>query len=82
MRYKIYELTQPKVLSEIDTSDYSPREVKKTVLNEVRTTYGFNDEHSTIGDAYDEIERCKESLKHMILTIIPIISVHWDGEIN
>jgi len=83
MKYKIYQLTEPKVLSEIDTSDYYPAEKKKTVLEELSSMpYDFSDEHTTVEDAYAEVVKYKEKFKHLTLTIIPVINIHWDGEIS
>lgn len=83
MKYKIYQLTEPKVLSEIEYSGYSPTEKKRTVLEELPgMPYDFSDEHLTVEEAHNEIVKHKEALQCYTLTIIPVINIRWDGEIN
>ena len=80
MKYIIYELVQPAVLKEINTEDWHPKTIERTVLERL-SVYGVEEEHPTLESALSEIADKKELLKHLTLTVIPIISIRRDGEI-
>jgi hypothetical protein len=81
MRYKIYQLVEPEVLDTLG-DDMTLQKVNKTVLEDVRDMpYGFQDVHDNMDNAIGEIVKHKLKLKFKDLTIIPIISLNYDGEI-
>lgn len=81
MKYIIYKLLQPQVLKEINTDDWHPKTIERTVLERLNI-YDVEEEHATLESALAEINNKKESLKHLTLTVIPVISINWNGEIN
>lgn len=43
---------------------------------------GVEAEHTTMESAIAEIHNKKELLKHLNMTILPVLSVSWDGEVS
>ena len=42
----------------------------------------MNDNGSTLEMAMSEIVSKKDKLKHLELTILPVVTVSWDGEVS
>lgn len=84
MKYKIYEIVSPSSLKIIDDSGYNLTAIEMHVLQEVESfnyNSGLNDEHNSMVDAMDVIRQNKNDLKRKELTIIPIISINYEGVI-
>lgn len=81
MKYIIHELVQPSHLKEIKEDGYYNKTVYRQVLERLDIS-GVEEVHDSIELAYAEIVSKKELLKHLKLTIIPIISIGWDLEIT
>lgn len=76
MKYKIYELAQPDILRENVIEQYSVRSISRIVLEEISgVDYEFKESHDSVENAVAEIEKFKNQLKGMRLTIIPIIEI-------
>lgn len=80
MKYIIYEIVQPSHLKEIDNDDYFPKIVNRSVLQKL-DVYDVEKEHSSMESAMLEIENKKKLLKNLTLTVIPVISISYDGQI-
>lgn len=80
MIYTIYVMIQPSHLKEIETDGYYPKTIYRYVLEKLDVS-GVDEEHPTMESAVTEIQNKKDLLKHLKLTIIPIISISWDGEV-
>ena len=71
----------------------TPEHLQKTVLDgyDTKTLYrnvlekidvsGVEAEHQTLEMAIAEIISKKDKLKHLELTIIPVVTISWDGEV-
>ena len=81
MIYTIYELIQPDLFTQTIPDGYYSKTVYKDILQKVDLN-NFESEHSTIDSAISEIKKNAELLKHITLTIIPIITINLEGEIN
>lgn len=83
MKYKIYELVQPDILQENVIEGYGMRSISRIVLEKISgIDYEFNEDHESMENAIAEIEKFKNQLKGMRLTIIPIIEIDYKGEIK
>lgn len=81
MKYIIYQLVQPEHLSRISHEGYRPAVVERTILEKLSIA-GVKEEHDTMESALAEIAAKADDLKNLELTIIPVISINWDGEIH
>ena len=81
MKYKIYEIVTPAVLKRIDDDGYHPTTVDRMVLEELSVS-GVNDEHTTLELALQEIKDHAKELKYLTLTVIPVININYEGEIQ
>ena len=81
MIYTIYELIQPDLFTQTIPDGYYSKTVYKDILQKVDLN-NFESEHSNIDSAISEIQKNTERLKHMTLTVIPIFTINWAGEIN
>jgi len=81
MKYVIHELVRPSHLKEIKEDGYYTKTVYREVLERLDIT-GVEEVHNSMESAYAEIVSKKGLLKHFKLTIIPVISISWDLEIN
>jgi len=81
MKYTIYEMIQPSHLKEIEPDGYYQKTIYRDVLQKLDVT-GVEAEHTTMESAVAEINNKKDLLKHMNLTIIPVLSISWDGEVS
>lgn len=81
MEYIIYELV---VIDHLhgskDTGYGRTSTIDRLVLEEV-DVIGVESKHSTSESAMAEIALKKDKLKGRKLTVMPIISINWDGEI-
>lgn len=80
MRYIIYVMTYPSHLKEIEQDGYYQKTVYRAVLERLDIT-GVEYEHSSMEGAIAEIHSKREKLKHLELTILPILQISYDGEI-
>ena len=81
MKYVIYEMVQPSHLREIKPDGYYQKTICRDVL-QILDVNGVKTEHETFEMAISEIVSKKDKLKQMQLTIIPVISISWDGELS
>ena len=81
MKYVIYKMVQPDELKEYKPDGYYSKTIYRDVLQRL-DIHGVEDEHSTMESAITEIENEKDRLKHLKLTILPVITISWDGEIH
>jgi len=81
MKYIIYEMVQPSHLKEIESDGYYPETIYRDVLQKLNIP-GVEERHSNMESAIAEIHNKKNLLKHLRLTIIPVIHISWDGEIS
>ncbi len=77
MRYIIYEMVQPDCL--YDRRHHSLT-IKRHVLEKVNEPR-MEAEHPTMEAAIAEIHLNKQRLTHKQLTIIPVLTIGWDGEV-
>ncbi len=80
MKYIIYEMVQPPQLTEVEFDGFYIKNLYREVLERLDIP-GFEEEHSTMESAIAEIHSKKEQLKHLRLTILPVFSISWDGEV-
>ena len=80
MKYTIYEMIQPSHLKEIKPDGYYQKTIYRDVLQKLDIS-GVEEEHSTMEGAIAEINNKKDLLKHLRLTIIPILEISYDGEV-
>lgn len=80
MKYIIYEMIQPSHLKEIEPDGYYQKIIHRDVLQKLNVS-GVEEEHPTMERAVAEIHNKKELLKDLRMTIIPVLSVSWDGEV-
>lgn len=81
MKYIIYELVNPEHLQRLSHEGYRPAVVERTILEKLSLS-GVEEEHDTMEAALAEIAGKADDLKNLELTIIPVISINWDGEIR
>jgi len=81
MRYIIYEMVQPDCLKDLNRDGYSTSIIHRHVLEKVNLPR-MEVEHPTMEAAIAEIHLNKERLKHKQLTIIPVLTVGWDGDVR
>lgn len=84
MKYKIYELVEPDILSKTEPDGYDIKTTNKTVLQELDWGFGNN-----LGGTYSSLESAKEEitdnlsdLKGKKLTILPILDIDWEGNLK
>lgn len=80
MKYIIYQMIQPSHLKEIEQDSYYTKTIYRDVLQKLDVS-GVEEEHLTMESAISEIHNKKDLLKHLRLTIIPILSISWNGEV-
>lgn len=81
MKYVIYELVQPSHLKEIEEDGYHLKTVYRNVLQKLDIPR-VESEHLSMQSAVAEITDKKDLLRHLELTVIPVFSISWNGEIN
>ena len=83
MKYQIFELVGPSILKKYEPDGYHMKSTQGIVLQDVDIDrYGFEERHESIESAMNEIGRYSEDLKSKTLTIIPIITIDYDGEVK
>lgn len=80
MRYIIYEIVQPDCVKDVNRDGYHISIIKRHVLEKVDEPR-MESEHPTMEAAIAEIHLNKERLKHKQLTIIPVLTIRWDGDV-
>lgn len=73
-------MVQPSHLKEILEKGYYTETIYRDVLEKLKV-HGVESEHKTMESAIEEINKNKEKLKNTRLTILPVISIDWDGEV-
>ncbi len=81
MKYVIYKLVEPNFLQELEADGYYTRTIKRSVLEPINI-FGIETEHYSVEAAYAEIQNNSKKLTNLDLTVIPVISVGWDGEVR
>lgn len=82
MKYVIYEMIQLDHLRDFVNEGYG---YKKTIYRDVLEKLDVDkvqSEHLTVESAIEEIQKNKDRLKSLRLTILPVISISWDGEVS
>ena len=74
-------MIQPSHLKEIETDGYCQKTIYRDVLQKL-DIYGVEEEHTTMESAIAEINNKNGLLKNLKMTIIPVLSVSWDGEVS
>lgn len=80
MKYIIYQLVQPECLQKSELDGYYMKTITRSVLQRI-DIHGVDSEHNSLELAMSEITDKCQLLKGLELTIIPIVSVRWDGTI-
>jgi hypothetical protein len=82
MKYIIYEMVQPDCLKITGRDgDYcQPVDIDRHVLEEINI-HGVEEKHDTMESAIAEINDKKDKLKHLQLTVLPVFTISWDGEV-
>lgn len=81
MEYIIYELVSPEQLTKVEFDGYYARTISRSVLSKLDVS-GVNPQHDTMESAISEIKEKSVFLKFRNLTILPVITVKWDGEVS
>ncbi len=81
MKYVIYQLIDPDSLREWKERGYNSTVIYRSVLEKLNDPR-VEEEHPTMEAALAEITNKKDELKQLTLTILPIITVGYDGEIK
>lgn len=81
MKYVIYEMTKPDVLSRSEQDGYYVKTINPITLEEI-VDFNIKTEHHSIDSAISEIHKHKDSLKSKYLTVLPVIKVDYDGNIE
>lgn len=84
MRYKIYIMDKPEHLQKTVPDGYHLKTIEKTILQTPDYNLNLDDDYSSPEDAYLAISNNEniEELKGYEFCILPVVSVHWDGEIK
>ena len=82
MKYKIYELVKPEHLQKTEPDGYYMKHIERCVLEVPSHESGLTGEFETMNDANLVIVDNKYKNKGCEFCILPIVSVHWDGEIT
>lgn len=80
MKYIIYEMVQPDCLKTTETFYHYPKVIDRHVLEELNV-HGVQEKHDTMESAIAEINDKKDKLKHLQLTVLPVFTISWDGEV-
>jgi len=80
MKYIIYEMIQPEEIKKIVPDGYYEKTIYRDVLQKLQKP-NVEAEHPTMESAINEITTKKEHLKHLTLTILPVFTILYDGEI-
>jgi len=81
MKYIIYKMVQPSHLKEIEPDGYYQKIVHRSVLESLDVT-GVEKEHSTMESAINEINDKRDMLKYLQLTVLPVLSIDWEGVVS
>lgn len=82
MKYVIYKMINPSHLKEVEQEGYGyTKTIYRSVLEKLDIPH-VEETHTSIESAMAEITAKKNELKHLTLTIIPVIEITWDGEIR
>ena len=83
MNYQIFELVGPSVLHKYEPDGYHMKSTQGLVLQDVDIyRFGFEENHTSIESAMNEIEKYSDDLKSKTLTIIPIITIDYNGKVR
>lgn len=83
MKYQIFELVGPEILHKYEPNGYHMKSTQGIVLQDVDIDrFGFEEKHDSYDSAMNEIEKYSNDLKSKTLTIIPIITIDYNGEVK
>ena len=83
MKFQIFELVEPPILKKHEPDGYHMKSIQGIILQDVDINrYGFEEIHDSVDSAINEIEKYSDDLKSKTLTIIPIITIDYDGEVR
>lgn len=74
-------MVTPEHLQKTVRDGYDTKTVYRNVLEKLDVS-GVEEEHQSLEMAMAEIVSKKDKLKHLELTILPVVSVSWDGEVR
>ncbi|MCK9544034.1 MAG: hypothetical protein M0R03_18600 [Novosphingobium sp.] len=82
MKYIIYEMITPEHLKKVVPEGYGyTKTLYRNVLEKLDVS-GVESEHQTLEMAMAEIVSKKDKLKQLELTILPVVTVSWDGQVS
>lgn len=83
MKYKVFELIEPEMLSRTVPDGYDVKTEQGIVLQEIDLWYsGLTDLHDSQLAAMATIVENKDKLKHKNLVILPVVSIDFEGNIS
>lgn len=82
MKYRIYILSKPEHLQKFVPDGYYMKSIERFLLEVPDYDTGINDEYTSVEEAYNAIEKNKEKVKFLQLTILPVVSIDFNGEIR
>ena len=81
MKYTIYKIKDPEHLQIIIPDGCHQKVVSRSVLEKLDESF-IESEHDTMEAAIEEIKNKKYKLKWTKLTILPVIDIGWNGEVE
>lgn len=78
MKYKIFEF---EIRETCVPDGYYTSTEYRNILKDLKMPFEFEDTHPNESSAMAEICKWSEELKNKNLTILPIISINWEGDI-
>ena len=82
MKYKIYEMVAPEQLSYVNNTDYYPKTMNRFVIEEISCNVIWDNEFNSVTDAEKAIIENKDKLKFLKLTVLPVISIGYEGNVE
>ena len=73
-------MVSPSFMKEAVQDGYYIKTINRQVLEELDVPH-VEAEHSSMESAMSEINVNRDKLKHLTLTVLPVIAIAWDGEI-
>lgn len=74
-------MVSPASLKRIEVEGYYPHTVHQHALEKLDVV-SVQTEHDTMESAVEEIKKNADKLKFLDLTILPVISINYEGEIS
>ena len=79
MKYKVYKMVKPEHLQKTEPDGYYMKDITRCVLEEVDEIYG---EYYSMEEAMTAIRENAINLKYSELTILPVININFNGEVD